>query len=74
MNDILFDYERMSRQEVNLQKFSIFFSSNVEASTKVDSSTVLGVSSPLDTCWYLGLPSLIGKNKRANFGFLKDML
>ena len=51
------------------------FSSNFEASTVVDISTMLGVSSPpLDTARYLGPPSLIGKNKTAIFGFLKDRL
>ena len=34
----------------------------------------LGFSSPLKTGRYVGLPSLIGKFKKAIFGFLKERL
>ena len=33
---------------------------------------ILGVSLPLDTGKYLGLPSLIGKRKKHIFSYLKD--
>ena len=35
---------------------------------------ILGVSSPLDTGKYLGLPSLIGKRKDHIFSYLKDRI
>ena len=46
----------------------------MNASVKHSISEVLGVSAPLDASKYLGFPSLIGKSKRAIFGFLKDGL
>ena len=52
----------------------IFFSPNVEDHLRISIAAEFGVSSPLNTGRYLGLPSLIGKSKRAIFGFLKELL
>ena len=69
---VLSDYGMLSGQAINFQKSGIFFSPNVVASVKNFISSVLGVSTPIDTGRYLGLPSFIGKSKRVIFGFLKD--
>ena len=71
---VLEDYEMISGQVINFNKSGIFFSPNVVASVKESISSTLGVSSPLDTKCYLGLPSLFGKSRRVIFGFLKDRL
>ena len=71
---VLEDYEMISRQAINFNKPSIFFSPNVVASVKESISSTLGVSSPLHVGRYLGLPSLLGKSRRVIFGFLKDRL
>ena len=49
---------------MNFQK-SGFFSSNVSKELRRCISTQLGVSAPLNTGRCLGLPSLIGRKKRA---------
>ena len=47
---------------------------NVEDYLRISIAAELGISSPLNTSRYLGLPSLIGKSKKAFFGFLKERL
>ena len=37
-------------------------------------SNILGVLTPLNTGRYLGLPSLIGRNKRVIFAFLRERM
>ena len=64
----------MSGLSINLQKSGIYFSPRVDSLVKNSISSELGVSSPIDSGKYLGLPSLIGKSKKAVFGFLKDRL
>ena len=71
---ILAEYEAISGQSIHFKKSGIFFSPNVDVSIQNASTGALGVSSSLDTGRYLGLPSLIGKTKKAIFGFLKDRL
>ena len=51
-----------------------FFNKMVSHKVKEDISRILTVSNPLDTGKYLGLLSLVGKNKRQVFGFLRDKL
>ena len=70
VQSILELYKRISGQVVNLQKSRIFFSNNVSDSLRMNISTILGVSAPLNTGRYPGLPSVIGKNKRSIFAFL----
>ena len=65
-------YEKASGQLVNFQKSSISFSCNVNGHTKEKLCSFLHVSSTKDHGTYLGLPSLVGKNKKAIFSFIKD--
>ena len=64
----------MFGKSINLQKSGNFFSPNVDENVKNSISAGLGVSSSLDIGRYLWFPSLIGKSKKAIFGFLKDRL
>ena len=70
VQSILELYERISRQAINLQKSGIFFSNNVSNSLRMNISSRLCVSAPLNTRRYLGLPSLIGRNKRLLGNFI----
>lgn len=71
----IFDsYERASDQAINLQKLGIFFSSNTPSNRKQVIMDTLSVHTPLNHNKYLGLRSLIGKNKWQIFSFLKDRL
>ncbi|XP_037492746.1 uncharacterized protein LOC105643399 [Jatropha curcas] len=69
---ILVTYEAASGQAVNWQKSGIFFSSNTSEMDKTAVQGVFGVIAPLNHGRYLGLPSLIGRDRRHIFSFLKD--
>lgn len=71
---ILARYEVLSGQAINLQKSGIFFSANVRRDKQQEIKDMLGVHNDLSTGHYLGLPSLIGRSKKAVFGFLKERL
>ena len=71
---ILEMYERYSGQAINLQKSGIMFSSNVRTDKKQVLSAILGVTNGINTGRYLGLPSLIGRSKRATFSYIKDTI
>ena len=71
---ILQIYERASRQSINLEKSSAYFSSNTSDSQKGQILEALGVK---EVDWfetYLGLPTLIGRAKYNTFSFLKDRI
>ena len=72
VQSILGEYEKMSSQAVNFQKSRIFFNSNVLESLRMTISNILGVSA--NTRCYLGLPSLVSRNKRAIFAFLREKM
>ena len=72
MLNILTEYDSASEQSINFNKSCIFFSNNVLADIKEQNCLVLGVSNLVDTSYYLGLPSLIGRNKHAIFIFVRD--
>ena len=48
------------------------FSSNVDPTFATHFSSALGVSQPLNTGRYLGLPLLIGKKKKMIFTHIKE--
>ena len=72
MIDCLKAYERASGQMINFQKSSISFSRNMHENLKEEICSFLRVSSTENHGNYLGLPSLVGKNKKAIFAFIKD--
>lgn len=71
MKEILNTYEQASGQSINLLKSYVMFSSNVCSDDRVALSSILCVVQSLDTGRYLGLPSLVGRNRKATFGFIK---
>lgn len=71
---ILSTYEEASGQAISLTKSGIFFSKNVDPFLGDAIKSVLGVEHSLDIGRYLGLPSLIGRSKRAVFMHLKDII
>ena len=74
MKGILIVYEFASGQAINFQKSGIFFSTNVATNLRDTLTGILGVSSPLDSRKYLGLPPLIGKRNKHIFCYLKDQI
>lgn len=69
---ILNEYEARSGQAVNYQKSAIFFSSNVRRDKQEEIKGELGVYKYVGESKYLGLPSLVGRSKKAVFRYLKD--
>lgn len=63
MKYILSTYEAASGQAINFSNSGIFFSRNVVDDLQHTLSGILGISNPLNTGKYLGLPSLNGRKK-----------
>jgi hypothetical protein len=71
---ILHTYEQASGQEINLSKSEVFISRNMSQAEQEDLAGILGVRHVLGTGIYLGLPSMIGRNKKAIFSYIKDRI
>ncbi|KAA3453713.1 reverse transcriptase [Gossypium australe] len=74
INDTLEVYAQYTGQEINFDKSGIFFSSNVEQNKREEVCRVLGVDRSNKLEKYLGLPSMVGRNKRRAFKELKEKL
>lgn len=74
IKEILSSYENVSRQSINYQKLEIYFSKNVQNTTQESLLDTLEVRESLGTGLYLGLPSLIGRNKKSTFNYIKDRI
>ncbi|KAL0434838.1 UNVERIFIED_CONTAM: hypothetical protein Sradi_0191700 [Sesamum radiatum] len=67
IRDILHYYGQASRQRINFDKSSILFSRNCPWEKQDELARVLGVRVDISPTRYLGLPSLVGRNKRDIF-------
>ena len=65
-------YEEASGQKINAEKTSLFFSKNVLDDTKESIKNLLGVAEIKEYEKYLGLPAVVGRNKRASLNYIKD--
>ena len=73
MLEILATYESVSGQQINQRKTSLFFSnSTTQGKKKTEIKGALGVLEILHYDTYLGLPSLIGRHKKASFDYIKE--
>lgn len=72
--DILIDFANASGQEINFEKSSVSFSGNVKEDMKVIIEGILGINREGYIGKYLGLPSLVGRNKREILGFIKGKI
>ena len=70
--NILEIYGRCSGQQVNKAKTTIFFSKSTFEGVKNHIKSTLDVPVILQYEKYLGLPSLMGKNKKASFNYIKE--
>ncbi|KAA3489015.1 reverse transcriptase [Gossypium australe] len=74
LKDILKEYESCSGQCVNFSKSTIFYSSNTFEESKEAVSTLLGVRSSLSPEKNLGLPNVVGRQKKEAFQNLLDRI
>ena len=69
---ILSLYEGASGQQINREKTTLFFSKAVPEETKRDIISFLGVPEIKEYEKYLGLPAVVGRNKRASLTYIKE--
>ncbi|XP_019168052.1 PREDICTED: uncharacterized protein LOC109163801 [Ipomoea nil] len=67
-------YEKMSGQAVNYHKSSICYSKNTRDETRDEVANILGVVQAQNFGKYLGLPSFVGRNRRAAFAYIEDKI
>ena len=67
-------HEKASGQMVNFEKSTITFSSNVYDQLKGEIPSLLEVTQEMPSGKYLGLPSLVGRNKKAAFDYIKERI
>ena len=70
--NILEVYEKASGQKVNRSKTAIFFRKSTPEDIKNNIKQALGVQEILQYNRYLGLPSLVGRQKKASFNYIKE--
>uniref|UniRef100_A0A803QE18 Reverse transcriptase n=1 Tax=Cannabis sativa TaxID=3483 RepID=A0A803QE18_CANSA len=66
--------EDASGQIVNFNKSSIFFSSNSSIDVRARMTQIMNIQEADGTSLYLGLPSIVGRNKKAILGFIQDKM
>ena len=65
-------YEWASGQKINSDKTTLFFSNNTSTDTKEEIKILLGVPKIKEYERYLGLPTVVGRKKKASLNFIKD--
>ena len=66
---ILAEYEEVLGQKIKKEKTSLFFSKSTKDDVKEEIKNVLGVNEIRSYERYLGLPSLVGRGKKASFSY-----
>ena len=72
IQEVLDKDERASGQKINSNKTTLFFSQNVLGSIKESIKNLLGVLEIKEYEKYLGLPTMVGRNKKASLNYIKD--
>jgi hypothetical protein len=72
IQEVLQVYESVSGQQLNKTKTTLFFSRNTTQAMQDDIKEILGVPSIQQYERYLGLPSLVGKEKISCFAQIKE--
>ena len=67
-------YEAASGQQLNRMKTSLFFNSNTDTSVKEEIKNRFGAQVIKNHEKYLGLPLMVGRNKRNSFNSIKEKL
>ena len=70
--EIIQTYTNASGQSINLEKSSIYFSTNTTEVQRQQMLQILGVREVMKFDSYLGLPTLIGRAKYHTFSYVMD--
>lgn len=70
--EILHLYEAVSGKKINTDKFSIFFSANMEEEKRNETLNILGPMQDSRHSKYLSLPSIIGRSRNDVFVEIKE--
>ena len=65
-------YEGASGQQINREKTTLFFSKAMSEEKKGEILSFLGVLEIKEYEKYLGLPAVVGKNKKASLNYIKE--
>ena len=65
-------YEQAFGQKLNREKTIVFFSKATLDERKIEIINELGVSEVREYEKYLGLPAVVGRNKKASLNFIKE--
>ena len=71
---ILTQYELASSQQINCLKTNLFFGKSISENTKISLKEFLGVLDIKDYEAYLGLPAMVGRNKKVSLSFIKERI
>lgn len=74
ISNILQVYESASGQKINNFKSSVIFSCNTSQDMRESICNTLGFQEADGSTTYLGLPNVIGRNKKAMFGYIKNQM
>ena len=73
IKEVLESFCELSRQKINSEKSRVFFSPNVDQTTKEDLCEILGFRSTSSLGKYLGFP-IKHKGSQQDFGFILDRI
>lgn len=74
IKDCLLNYEKASGQQVNFQKSSVAFNSNVDEFYEQTLCDFFNISKSSKAITYIGMPMCVGTSKIASFGFIFDRI
>ena len=72
--DMLTDYEDASGKKINKSKTTLFFSKAMVGAIKDQIKEAWRVPEIMQYEKYLGLPSFVGKGKKASFNYIKERI
>ena len=74
LQNILALYEQTSGQQINRDKTNIFFSKAMEEERKSEIIDFFGMTDVKEYMKYLGLPAVVGRNKKASLNYIKEQV
>ena len=74
VKNVLQLYEKCSGQVINFEKSAILFSGNTRLGVKEEIQELFGVQETTNFEKYLGLPTMVGRNRKKSFRDIKNKM